>query len=97
MQQELQQMIREVREDGRTVFLSSHSLAEVERVADRVGILRHGHLGRGIGARIEQDPAAAARKQGHRDKTGRRAGGPSGFGGIRDRRRHVSRGCPPDG
>jgi ABC-2 type transport system ATP-binding protein len=44
MQQELQQMIREVREDGRTVFLSSHSLAEVERVADRVGILRHGRL-----------------------------------------------------
>jgi len=44
MQQELQALIREVREDGRTVFLSSHSLAEVERVADRVGILRHGHL-----------------------------------------------------
>jgi len=44
MQQELQAMIREVRDDGRTVFLSSHSLAEVERVADRVGILRHGHL-----------------------------------------------------
>jgi len=44
MQQELQQLIREVREEGRTVFLSSHSLAEVERVADRVGILRHGQL-----------------------------------------------------
>jgi ABC-2 type transport system ATP-binding protein len=44
MQQELQALIREVRDDGRTVFLSSHSLAEVERVADRVGILRHGHL-----------------------------------------------------
>jgi len=44
MQQELQTMIREVRDDGRTVFLSSHSLAEVERVADRVGILRSGHL-----------------------------------------------------
>jgi len=44
MQQELQALIREVRADGRTVFLSSHSLAEVERVADRVGILRHGHL-----------------------------------------------------
>jgi ABC-2 type transport system ATP-binding protein len=44
MQQELQTLIREVRQDGRTVFLSSHSLAEVERVADRVGILRHGHL-----------------------------------------------------
>ena len=37
-------MIVEVRDEGRTVFLSSHSLAEVERVADRVGILRHGHL-----------------------------------------------------
>jgi ABC-2 type transport system ATP-binding protein len=44
MQQELQQLIREVRADGRTVFLSSHSLAEVERVADRVGILRSGHI-----------------------------------------------------
>jgi len=44
MQQELQKLITEVRDDGRTVFLSSHSLAEVERVADRVGILRHGHL-----------------------------------------------------
>ncbi len=44
MQQELQTLIREVREEGRTVFLSSHSLAEVERVADRVGILRSGHL-----------------------------------------------------
>ena len=44
MQQELQQMIREVREDGRTVFLSSHSLTEVQHVADRVGILRSGNL-----------------------------------------------------
>jgi ABC-2 type transport system ATP-binding protein len=44
MQQELQAIIREVRDDGRTVFLSSHSLAEVERVADRVGILRQGRL-----------------------------------------------------
>jgi ABC-2 type transport system ATP-binding protein len=44
MQQELQTLIREVRDDGRTVFLSSHSLAEVEHVADRVGILRSGRL-----------------------------------------------------
>jgi len=44
MQQELQGIIRETSADGRTVFLSSHSLAEVERVADRVGILREGHL-----------------------------------------------------
>jgi ABC-2 type transport system ATP-binding protein len=44
IQQELLTLIDEVRSDGRTVFLSSHTLSEVERVADRVGILRQGHL-----------------------------------------------------
>ena len=44
MQHELQNMIDEVRAEGRTVFLSSHTLSEVERVADRVGILRNGRL-----------------------------------------------------
>jgi ABC-2 type transport system ATP-binding protein len=44
MQHELQAMVDEVRSEGRTVFLSSHTLSEVERVADRVGILREGHL-----------------------------------------------------
>ncbi len=44
MQRELQSMMTEVAADGRTVFLSSHSLSEVERVADRVGIIRQGRL-----------------------------------------------------
>jgi ABC-2 type transport system ATP-binding protein len=44
MQREFQAMMREVAEDGRTVFLSSHTLSEVQRVADRVGIIRVGHL-----------------------------------------------------
>jgi len=44
MQREFQNMMREVVADGRTVFLSSHTLSEVERVADRVGIIRHGEL-----------------------------------------------------
>ena len=44
MQRELQAMMREAVDDGRTVFLSSHTLSEVQRVADRVGIIRHGHL-----------------------------------------------------
>ena len=37
-------MVEEVRAEGRTVFLSSHTLSEVERVADRVGIIREGRL-----------------------------------------------------
>ncbi|MEE8490367.1 MAG: ABC transporter ATP-binding protein [Acidimicrobiia bacterium] len=44
VQREFQAMMREVAANGRTVFLSSHSLSEVQRVAHRVGIIRHGHL-----------------------------------------------------
>lgn len=44
MQREFQSMMREVAAEGRTVFLSSHTLSEVQRVADRVGIIRHGRL-----------------------------------------------------
>jgi ABC-2 type transport system ATP-binding protein len=44
VQQEFYAMIDEVRADGRTVFLSSHVLHEVERIADRVAIIRRGRL-----------------------------------------------------
>ena len=44
VQHEFWAMMREAADDGRTVFLSSHTLSEVERVADRVGIIRKGHL-----------------------------------------------------
>ncbi len=44
MQQEFQELINEVRSEGRTVFLSSHILPEVDRVADRVGIVRDSRL-----------------------------------------------------
>lgn len=37
-------VIRERVDAGRTVFLSSHVLSEVERVCDRVGIIRSGRL-----------------------------------------------------
>ena len=36
--------MRETAADGRTVFLSSHSLDEVQETADRVGIIRRGRL-----------------------------------------------------
>ncbi|WP_204056870.1 ABC transporter ATP-binding protein [Microbispora corallina] len=44
VQQEFLAMVREVRTSGRTVLMSSHVLAEVEHVADRVGIVRSGRL-----------------------------------------------------
>lgn len=43
-QQEFYRMVAEVKSEGRTVFLSSHNLAEVERTCDRVGIIREGRL-----------------------------------------------------
>jgi ABC-2 type transport system ATP-binding protein len=44
MQHVVQQLLLEARAEGRTVFLSSHVLSEVARVADRVGVLRAGRL-----------------------------------------------------
>jgi ABC-2 type transport system ATP-binding protein len=44
MQEEFLAIVAEEREAGRTVFLSSHDLDEVERVCDRVGIIRGGRL-----------------------------------------------------
>ncbi len=38
------QLLREARDEGRTVFLSSHVLSEVERVCDRVAIVRASRL-----------------------------------------------------
>jgi ABC-2 type transport system ATP-binding protein len=44
MQEEFARLVGELRDDGTAVFLSSHNLAEVERMCDRVGILREGRL-----------------------------------------------------
>jgi ABC-2 type transport system ATP-binding protein len=44
MQQVFQEIVREVVADGRSVFLSSHVLGEVQRVADRVAVIRSGRL-----------------------------------------------------
>jgi len=44
MEQAFRQSIREARDRGQTVFLSSHILSEVEALCDRVGILREGKL-----------------------------------------------------
>ena len=43
-QGEFRSLARETAADGRTVFLSSHSLDEVQHIAHRVGIIRSGRL-----------------------------------------------------
>lgn len=44
VQTEFRALARETAAEGRTVFLSSHSLDEVQHIADRVGIIRKGRL-----------------------------------------------------
>lgn len=43
-QREFYELVGQARDDGATVFLSSHILSEVERACDRVGIIRSGRL-----------------------------------------------------
>ncbi|WP_248283463.1 ABC transporter ATP-binding protein [Cryobacterium arcticum] len=44
MQQEFLSLVREARDAGQTVFLSSHVISEIQQVADEVAILRDGRI-----------------------------------------------------
>ncbi len=44
LQAEFRALLRETTAEGGTVFLSSHSLDEVQHVADRIGVIRAGRL-----------------------------------------------------
>ncbi|HEX5829005.1 MAG TPA: ABC transporter ATP-binding protein [Candidatus Limnocylindrales bacterium] len=44
LQREFLALLAEVRAQGRTVFLSSHNLVEVERACDRIAIIREGRV-----------------------------------------------------
>jgi ABC-2 type transport system ATP-binding protein len=44
MQESFYELVAQVRQRGRTVFMSSHVLSEVERVCDRIALLRKGEL-----------------------------------------------------
>ena len=62
LQAEFRALLRETAADGRTVFLSSHSLDEVQHAADRVGIIRSGRL-------LSVDSVAALRERALRHVT----------------------------
>lgn len=44
MQSEFNAIIREHRKQGKTAFISSHDLSEVEQICDRIGFIREGQL-----------------------------------------------------
>jgi ABC-type multidrug transport system, ATPase component len=44
VQQSFFELVREARAEGRTTFLSSHILSEVEKTCDRVAIIREGRI-----------------------------------------------------
>jgi ABC-2 type transport system ATP-binding protein len=58
VQQSFYTLVREAKAEGRTVFLSSHILSEVERTCDRVAIIRDGRL-------VKVDRVAALRDLAH--------------------------------
>jgi ABC-2 type transport system ATP-binding protein len=62
LQGEFRALVRETAQEGRTVFLSSHTLDEVQQVAERVGIIRAGRL-------IDVDQVAALRARSIRHVT----------------------------
>lgn len=58
MQRSFYGILDDLRRDGRTIFFSSHVLSEVERVCDRVAIIRLGRL-----VALEEVPALLARRK----------------------------------
>ena len=75
MQRAFYEILEELRAAGRTIFFSSHVLSEVERVCDRVAIVRRGRLvaledvaallarrKRNVELRVDGDAAGARRR-----------------------------------
>ena len=83
MQRAFYDILDDLRAAGRTIFFSSHVLSEVERVCDRVAIIRQGRL-----VALEDIPSLLARRK--RNVEMRLAGPAPELEGVAG----VSR-CPP--
>ena len=81
MQEEFLALVGEERERGCAVFISSHELDEVERVCDRVGIVRGGRL-----VAVERIAELLGKARAHGHGRARRARRPRGAAGARRRR-----------
>ena len=57
VQQTFYELVREAQAEGRTVFLSSHILSEVEQTCDRVAIIRDGRSSRSTASKALRDLA----------------------------------------
>ena len=89
-------MVAEVRAEGRTVFLSSHILSEVESMCDRVGIIREGRLVRVGGvAELKDIRRHDVGSDLHHDAARRRLQRPRRRGACRDAARRPD--AAPDG
>jgi ABC-2 type transport system ATP-binding protein len=77
LQREFAQLLQERVDRGRTVFLSSHDLDEVQRLAHRVTIIRQGRI-------VENDTVAALRSRSPRtiELTFRATVPPEAFAGL---------------
>ncbi|MEU8112300.1 ABC transporter ATP-binding protein [Micromonospora sp. NPDC048947] len=75
MELQFRQAVGVARDNGQTVFLSSHQLAEVEAVCDRVGILRAGEL-------VEVASVAQLRRLHHTEVAATFTGTPPNLTGV---------------
>ncbi|MCX5121847.1 ABC transporter ATP-binding protein [Micromonospora sp. NBC_00362] len=75
MELQFRQAVDVARDNGQTVFLSSHQLAEVEAVCDRVGILRAGEL-------VEVASVAQLRRLHHTEVVATFTGAPPDLAGV---------------
>ena len=76
-QEDVLELVRERAAAGRTVFLSSHELDQVERVAERIGIVKEGRL-------VAVDSIVALKERAVRRVEVRLAGSAEGLERLRD-------------